>query len=133
MNKCNNIPGLSYHDAIFLDSNDVPSRQKPVRHLIHQWKQADRSSIKKYLAEFSIELTASHNINSSLGQFLTILKSKYQSSVQKHIQIKMTSQRNSQSWCNSKEAVLAETSSISESQAVTQAQRLAAILQKHTY
>ena len=27
MNKCNNIPGLGHHDAIFLDSNDVPSRQ----------------------------------------------------------------------------------------------------------
>ena len=31
VNKCINIPGLSDHGAILLDSNVVPSRQKPAR------------------------------------------------------------------------------------------------------
>ena len=100
VNKCINIPGLSDHDAILLDSNVIPSRQKPVRRLIHLWKQADLSGMKKDLADFSTEFTEIHNINSPVDQLWTAFKSKCLSSLQKHVPTKMTSQRYSQSWCN---------------------------------
>ena len=99
VNKCEPIPGISDHDtAVFVDSNILPKRQRPIKRKIHKWGKTDKEGIKKVLASFSKAFTSKNTTQTLVDTLWSQFSTKCKSTMDHHIPCKMTSQRFDQTW-----------------------------------
>lgn len=99
VNRCTPIPGLSDHDAVFVETPAVAKRGKPVKRKIYLWKKADENKMKSEFIEFKKQFLNNYDSSSpieemwnSISTTLKILESSVPS--------KMTSSRFNQPWIN---------------------------------
>ena len=103
VNRCEPIPGVSDHDAaVYVNSDIVPKRQRPVQRKIHIWKKADTELIKEDLAAFAEEMQTRYNPETPVETLWALFTAKCQSVLANHVPTKLSSQRYNQPWANGK-------------------------------
>jgi hypothetical protein len=100
INRCLPIPGQSDHDIILTDTNIVPSRQKPVKQLIHLWNKADTSKMATDLEKDLDEFTKTTTIDIPVNSLWTTFKTICLNIIKTYVPTTWTSTRFSQPWCN---------------------------------
>ena len=66
INRCSPIPGLSDHDAVFIESPAVAKRGKPVKRKIYLWKRADMEKMQSECLEFQQHFMEKYSTSSSV-------------------------------------------------------------------
>ena len=93
IDRCTPIPGLSDHDIVLMDTNVLPTRQKPIKMKIYLWKRADKSSMSEDLKEFTEEFTHANTTETEVNTLSTTFRQKCIESVNKYVPSKFTSTR----------------------------------------
>ncbi|CAG2200381.1 unnamed protein product [Mytilus edulis] len=68
INRCSPLPGISDHDAVFIETSAAAKRGKPVKRKIHLWKRADNEKLKKECLEFQQQFLDKYTIQSSIAE-----------------------------------------------------------------
>ncbi|XP_062578982.1 uncharacterized protein LOC134240892 [Saccostrea cucullata] len=84
-----------------IDTNIVPSRQKPVRRLIHLWKKANTTKMAEDLDSDLAHLDGSTH-DTPINDLWITFKTVCLNTIRKHVPTKWTSSRFNQPWCNRK-------------------------------
>ncbi len=100
INRCEPLPGISDHDAIFVDSNVKDDRQKPVRRKIHLWTKADFDAVRNRVSEFLEEFIRTHAIDTPVDQLWELLRDEIKSIIDEYIPSKFTTTHFNQPWVN---------------------------------
>ena len=101
INKCEPLPAISDHDIVFIDTDIVAKRQKPVKRKIYLWKNANMDNLKADTTSFSSDFILNHTVNSPVDSLWEKFKSTMTSLMRKHIPSKLTSTRFHQPWITS--------------------------------
>nr|XP_054767499.1 uncharacterized protein LOC129274773 [Lytechinus pictus] len=101
VNKCSPLPGLGDHDIVGVDTDVTAKRRKPVKRLMHIWKNANLSEMKRECGLYQQRFIKMHDEKSSVINMWEEIKTFLQDLLQKHVPSKMTSSRFNQPWINS--------------------------------
>ena len=83
VNRCETIPGVSAHDAaVYVSSDIMPTRQRPVQKKIHIWKKA--KLIKENIAAFAEEMQTRYNPDTHVETMWVLSTAKCQSVLANH-------------------------------------------------
>ena len=67
VNGCEPIPWISDYDAaVYVHSDILPKRHRPIQRTIHVWRKADSRLIQEELATFADELQNDHNLDTPI-------------------------------------------------------------------
>ena len=105
VNRCETIPGVSDHDAaVYVNSDIMPTRQRPVQRKIHIWKKA--KLIKEYIAAFAEKMQTRYNPDTPVETMWVLSTAKCQSVLANHFLTKLSSQRYNQPGANGKKRIM---------------------------
>ena len=96
------LPPLGDHDIIMTDNNICPAKIKPQPRIVHIWKKANVTGIKKDLEDFSRELTVSNQErqDETVDEIWTKINSALNEAINKHVPTKTLSPKPQQPWVN---------------------------------
>ena len=100
INRCSPIPGLSDHDAVFVESPAMAKRGKPVKRKIYLWKKADEDKMKSECDEFKRHFLQTYNVTSSVEEMWKYISTTLTNILDSSVPSKMTSSRFNQPWIN---------------------------------
>lgn len=101
VNRCEPVPGVSDHDvAVYVNSDILPKRQRPIQRKIHIWRKADTEQIQEELATFADEMQTQHNPDTPVETLWALLTAKCQNVLSNHVPTRLSSQRYNQPWAN---------------------------------
>ncbi|CAG2201493.1 unnamed protein product [Mytilus edulis] len=98
INRCSPLPGISDHDAVFIESSAAAKRGKPVKRKIHLWKRADNEKLKKECLEFQQQFLDKYTIQSSIAEMWLDISTALTNILDSSVPSKMTTSRFSQPW-----------------------------------
>ena len=85
VNWCEPISGVSVHDAeVYVNSDIVPKRQRPVQRKIHIWKKADTELIKEDVAAFAEEMQTRSNPDTPVETLWALFTAKWPITIQQN-------------------------------------------------
>ena len=102
INKCKIRPGLSDHDAVYIESSVRPKKIKPVPRKIHLWKKADLDQLKASCLLMVEAFNERFNTTSPVSQMWDFLKHHLLDLEDRCVPSKMTSTKYHQPWANRK-------------------------------
>ncbi|CAG2232905.1 unnamed protein product [Mytilus edulis] len=98
INRCSPLPGISDHDAVFIETSAAAKRGKPVKRKIHLWKRADNEKLKKECLEFQQQFLDKYTIQSSIAEMWLDISTALTNILDSSVPSKMTTSRFSQPW-----------------------------------
>lgn len=102
INKVEIIPGMSDHEAVFLESSLLPMKVKTPPRKVYQYQMADYEGLKKDLKAYQQEFEKEAE-SEDVEHLWSILKKKIQSLMNKYCPSKMLRGYKTQKPCVSKE------------------------------
>ena len=102
VNRCEPMPGISDHEAVYVDSNIIAKRQKQVRRKIFLWKRADIENLKSEIRDFTTEFIESNTADTPVNTLWSCISNKLEEVMEKYVPSKMTSTCYNQPWVTSK-------------------------------
>ena len=96
------MPGISDHEAVYVDSNIIAKRQKQVRRKIFLWKRADIENLKSEIRDFTTEFIESNTADTPVNTLWSCISNKLEEVMEKYVPSKMTSTCYNQPWVTSK-------------------------------
>ncbi|XP_062605203.1 uncharacterized protein LOC134266991 [Saccostrea cucullata] len=100
IDRCEPLPGISDHEAIFVSLNISISRIKPPRRRILLWKKADIEGIKNSATTYSGEFCHDFSTSSDINQMWSSFSTWCSDTMTKLVPSRMSSQRVTQPWAN---------------------------------
>ena len=100
INRCEPIPGVSDHEIVYVDSEVLAKRQKPIRRKIYLWSKADFDKVRADINEFSRDFTTKYDEDTPVETLWSTIKMKLENTLSSNIPSKLTSTRFSQPWIN---------------------------------
>ena len=88
INKVEVIPGISDHEAVFIESSLKPMKVKTLAKKVYQYRKADCKSMKKELRAFQTDFDRESEIN-DVEYLLTIFKNKIHALLEKYSPAKL--------------------------------------------
>ena len=98
INKIRPLPGVSDHEALFIDTNIEAKHQRPPKRKIYLWNKADIEGLQTDISSFSTEFVDQHDSTQPVDDLWNDIKSGCQHLLDKHVPSKMTTQRYNQPW-----------------------------------
>ena len=98
INRLKPLPGISDHEAIFIDSDVQVKLQRPTRRKIYLWTKADIQGLRNSMDTFSQGFTTEHTSQHPVESLWTSFKSGCLQALDANVPSKMTTQRYSQPW-----------------------------------
>ena len=68
MNKCLPIPGISDHEAVYIETMISAKYNPPARRKIFLWSRANFQSMSQCIQDFSLKFLSNYTIESSVQQ-----------------------------------------------------------------
>ena len=100
VNSCEPVPGISDHDAaVYVHSDILPKRHRPIQRTIHVWRKADNRLIHDELATFAQK---HHNLDTPVETPWALFVARCKQVLAKHVPTKLSSRRYNQPWANGK-------------------------------
>eukprot|EP00105_Crassostrea_gigas_P018256 XP_011436304.1 PREDICTED: uncharacterized protein LOC105334520 [Crassostrea gigas] len=100
VNRCTPIPGLSDHDAVFLETPAVAKRGKPVKRKIYLWKKTDENKMKAEFIEFKKQFLNNYDSSSLIEDMWNSISTTPNKILESTVPSKMSSSRFNQPWIN---------------------------------
>ncbi|KAK3096098.1 hypothetical protein FSP39_023212 [Pinctada imbricata] len=98
INRIKPMPGISDHEAIFIDSDVQVKLQRPTRRKIYLWKKANMTDLRNHMRNFSDNYVQNHSTTEPIDSLWCALKTGCLSVLDTCVPSKMTTQRYSQPW-----------------------------------
>ena len=98
VNRCESLPGLSDHDIVYVDSNIIAKRQKPIRRKIYIWKRADLDAMIAGAEEINMEFHEKFDPSSDIEEMWSFLSTSLIGLLDATVPSKMSSTRFHQAW-----------------------------------
>ena len=98
ISRCITIPGISDHDAVYVETTTSAPRLKPQRRKIHLWKRAYIPNLKQDAIIFTSEFINIYNSNSYVHTMWGTIKTQLTNLLDTHVPNKLTSTRHNQPW-----------------------------------
>ena len=92
------LPGVSDHEALFIDSDVRVKLQRPTSRKLYLWNRADLEGLRESMTTFSESFTSGHDTSQSVEELWTSFKSGCLDALNTNVPSKMTSQRFNQPW-----------------------------------
>ena len=103
VNSCEPVPWISDHDsAVYLHSDILPKRHRPIQRTNHIWRKADNRLIHDKLATFADELQKDYNLDTPVETLWALFVARYKHVLAKHVPTKLSSRRYNQLWAKGK-------------------------------
>lgn len=99
--KIKTIPGISDHDIVLVDAICKPKRAKQSQHKIYLWKKADLNQMKSVTNNLVTDLLSEKNINYSINEWWSKLKTGINKIIEDNVPSKMTKNKYTNPWANS--------------------------------
>jgi hypothetical protein len=100
--KCKPLPGISDHDAVFIQAQTTASRLKLPSRKILLWKKANTADMSTAIRDFSSDFTTRYTQDTDVNTLWKTFRDFVDSTIQAHVPSKMTSTRFSQPWISRK-------------------------------
>jgi len=75
-NKCIPIPGISDHDAVYIESSIKARYRKPVKRKIFLWEKTDFNLLSQVISEFVSNFIATNTVSSSIQRMWDDFRAK---------------------------------------------------------
>ena len=99
VNRCEPLPGISDHDTIiYINSDVIAKRQKPIKRKIFLWSKANNNSIEEEAKLFTNKFNTDHNTTSDIECMWKDFKDGVTHIIDTHVPSKMSSTRFNQPW-----------------------------------
>ena len=102
LNRCEVIPGISDHEAVFVNMNIEPHRSKPTKRKILLWKKADFDVINRLLEEYRDKFINEFKESTPVEEMWQSFRNHCKHIIEKHVPSKLSSSRFHQPWINKK-------------------------------
>ncbi|XP_052224149.1 uncharacterized protein LOC127839803 [Dreissena polymorpha] len=100
--RCKPLPGISDHEAVFIQARSTAARLKPSPRKILLWKNANTTEISSAILDFSRDYTSRYTKETNINILWKTFRDFVETSLKTHVPSKMTSTRFNQPWISQK-------------------------------